>query len=113
MKNSWNDIISLLPLQEFMSLTSVQGKLHASTPCSIFYVNSLHAAWILQLLHPLICIEFMVALVPTISRVSPLFMSGRILEKSIFLQKVPKIYNWFLPYVGWVTIIMTEKPIIK
>ncbi|RWW26495.1 hypothetical protein BHE74_00040431 [Ensete ventricosum] len=30
MKNSWNDIISLLPLQEFMSLTSVQGKLCAS-----------------------------------------------------------------------------------
>ncbi|RWW53385.1 hypothetical protein BHE74_00040124 [Ensete ventricosum] len=72
MKNSWNNIIPLLPLQEFMSLTSVQGKLHVSTPCSIFYVNSLHAAWILQLLHPLICIEFMVALVPTISRVSPL-----------------------------------------
>ncbi|RWW42665.1 hypothetical protein BHE74_00051766 [Ensete ventricosum] len=33
MKNSWNDIISLLPLQEFMSLTSVQGKLCASVPC--------------------------------------------------------------------------------
>ncbi|RRT34014.1 hypothetical protein B296_00029047 [Ensete ventricosum] len=36
MKNPWNDIISLLPLQEFMSLTSVQGKLHVSAPC--FYL---------------------------------------------------------------------------
>ncbi|RWW06640.1 hypothetical protein BHE74_00028711 [Ensete ventricosum] len=33
MKNPWNDIISLLPLQEFMSLTSVQEKLCASTSC--------------------------------------------------------------------------------
>ncbi|RZR84250.1 hypothetical protein BHM03_00011021 [Ensete ventricosum] len=33
MKNPWNDIISLLPLQEFMSLTTIQGKLRASTPC--------------------------------------------------------------------------------
>ncbi|RZS17537.1 hypothetical protein BHM03_00049687 [Ensete ventricosum] len=33
MKNPWNDIIPLLPLQEFMSLTSVQGKLCASTLC--------------------------------------------------------------------------------
>ncbi|RRT39403.1 hypothetical protein B296_00048333 [Ensete ventricosum] len=32
MNNPWNDIISLLPLQEFMSLTSVQGKLRASAP---------------------------------------------------------------------------------
>ncbi|RRT34637.1 hypothetical protein B296_00046404 [Ensete ventricosum] len=30
MKNLWNGIISLLPLQEFMSLTSVQGELRAS-----------------------------------------------------------------------------------
>ncbi|RWV80220.1 hypothetical protein GW17_00058542 [Ensete ventricosum] len=30
MKNSWNDMIPLLPLQEFMPLTSVQGKLCAS-----------------------------------------------------------------------------------
>ncbi|RWV81009.1 hypothetical protein GW17_00057612 [Ensete ventricosum] len=42
MKNPWNDIISLLPLQEFMSLTSVQRKLRASTPCFIFYVDYLH-----------------------------------------------------------------------
>ncbi|RRT57352.1 hypothetical protein B296_00028082 [Ensete ventricosum] len=33
MKNPWNDIIPLLPLQEFMSLTSIQGKLCASAPC--------------------------------------------------------------------------------
>ncbi|RRT79611.1 hypothetical protein B296_00006624 [Ensete ventricosum] len=38
MKNPWNDIISLLPLQEFMSLTSVQGKLYASAP----YFHLLH-----------------------------------------------------------------------
>ncbi|RZS22682.1 hypothetical protein BHM03_00055489 [Ensete ventricosum] len=43
MKNRWNDMIPLLPLQEFMSLTSVQGKLCASTPCFIFYVDSLYA----------------------------------------------------------------------
>ncbi|RWW55210.1 hypothetical protein BHE74_00038163 [Ensete ventricosum] len=33
MKNQWNDIIPLLPLQELMSLTSIQGKLRASAPC--------------------------------------------------------------------------------
>ncbi|RWW35780.1 hypothetical protein BHE74_00059247 [Ensete ventricosum] len=54
MKNPWNDIISLLPLQEFMPLTSVQGKIRASTPCSIFYVGSLHAAWILHQDAPLL-----------------------------------------------------------
>ncbi|RZS25331.1 hypothetical protein BHM03_00058516 [Ensete ventricosum] len=72
MKNPWNDIISLLPLQEFMSLTSVQGKLHVS----IFYVDSLHVAWILHQVPPKllclsICIELMVALMPTIPLVSP------------------------------------------
>ncbi|RRT32148.1 hypothetical protein B296_00058569 [Ensete ventricosum] len=41
MKKPWNDMIPLLPLQEFMPLTSVQGQLRASTPCSIFYVDSL------------------------------------------------------------------------
>ncbi|RWV81538.1 hypothetical protein GW17_00057030 [Ensete ventricosum] len=48
MKNPWNDTIPLLPLQEFMSLTSVQGKLRDFPLYSIFYVNSLHAAWILH-----------------------------------------------------------------
>ncbi|RZS14820.1 hypothetical protein BHM03_00046557 [Ensete ventricosum] len=48
MKHLWNDMISLLPLQEFLPLTSVQGKLRASVPCSIFYVDSLHPAWILH-----------------------------------------------------------------
>ncbi|RRT41097.1 hypothetical protein BHE74_00037614 [Ensete ventricosum] len=38
----------LLPLQEFMSLTSVEEKLRASVPCSIFYVDSLHATWTLH-----------------------------------------------------------------
>ncbi|RRT53003.1 hypothetical protein B296_00016427 [Ensete ventricosum] len=61
MKNPWNDMISLLPLQEFMPLTSIQGKLCASAPCSIFYIDSLHATWILhqvppKLLHSSICI---------------------------------------------------------
>ncbi|RZS10261.1 hypothetical protein BHM03_00041449 [Ensete ventricosum] len=69
-------MISLLPLQEFMPLTSNQGKLCASAPCFIFYVNSLHAAWILhqvplKLLHSSICIELIVALTSTIPWVSP------------------------------------------
>ncbi|RRT54277.1 hypothetical protein B296_00049279 [Ensete ventricosum] len=84
MKKLWNDMIPLLPLQEFISLTSVQGKLCASAPCSIFYVVSLHVAWILhqvpsKLLLLSICIELMVALTPTIpwvsSLLSPIFTS--------------------------------------
>ncbi|RWW00386.1 hypothetical protein GW17_00036650 [Ensete ventricosum] len=76
MKNSWNDIISLLPLQKFTSFTSLQGKLRASALCFIFYVDSLNAVWILhqvppKLLRSLICIELMVALMPTIPWVSP------------------------------------------
>ncbi|RWW24311.1 hypothetical protein BHE74_00033940 [Ensete ventricosum] len=76
MKNSWNDMIPLLPLQEFMSLTYVSGKLYASAPYSIFYVDSLHATWILHQVSPKllcssICIELMVALTPTIPRVNP------------------------------------------
>ncbi|RWW52695.1 hypothetical protein BHE74_00040872 [Ensete ventricosum] len=64
-------MILLLPLQELISLTFVQGKLRASAPYSIFYVDSLHAAWILhqvppKLLGPSICIKLMVVLVPTI-----------------------------------------------
>ncbi|RZS12752.1 hypothetical protein BHM03_00044241 [Ensete ventricosum] len=75
MKNPWNDMIPLLPLQEFMPLTSVQGKLNASTPCSIFYVDSLHPTWILHQVSPKslrssICIELIVALASTIPRVS-------------------------------------------
>ncbi|RWV83495.1 hypothetical protein BHE74_00012712 [Ensete ventricosum] len=70
MKNPWNKMILLLPLQEFMPLTSVQGKLHASAPCSIFYVDSLHAAWILYQVPPKslcssIYIELIVALAST------------------------------------------------
>ncbi|RWV92897.1 hypothetical protein BHE74_00046075 [Ensete ventricosum] len=49
MRSSWHDMIPLLPLQEFMPWTFVQGKLRASAPCSIFYVDSLHAAWILHI----------------------------------------------------------------
>ncbi|RWW13599.1 hypothetical protein GW17_00022671 [Ensete ventricosum] len=52
MKNPWNNMISLLPLQELIPLTSIQGKLCASAPCSVFYVDSLHAAWILHLVPP-------------------------------------------------------------
>ncbi|RZR93636.1 hypothetical protein BHM03_00022172 [Ensete ventricosum] len=53
-----------------MSLTSVQGRLHASALCSIFYVNSLHTTRILyqvppKLLNLSIYIELMVALTPT------------------------------------------------
>ncbi|RWW49024.1 hypothetical protein BHE74_00044860 [Ensete ventricosum] len=49
-------MIALLPLQEFMSLTFVQGKLRASALCSIFYVDSLHTAWILHQVPPkLLC----------------------------------------------------------
>ncbi|RRT86044.1 hypothetical protein B296_00003812 [Ensete ventricosum] len=33
-------MIPLLPLQEFISLTSIQGKLRAFAPCSIFYVET-------------------------------------------------------------------------
>ncbi|RWW35952.1 hypothetical protein BHE74_00059064 [Ensete ventricosum] len=76
MKNPWNDIIPLLPLQEFMSLTSVQGKLYVS----IFYIDSLYTAWILHQVPPKllclsICIELMVTLMPTIPWVSPLLNS--------------------------------------
>ncbi|RZS07533.1 hypothetical protein BHM03_00038389 [Ensete ventricosum] len=76
MKNPWNNMISLLPLQGFMSLTTIQGKLHASIPYSIFYVDFLHVAWILhqvlpKLLHPLICIKLMVVVTPNIPQVSP------------------------------------------
>ncbi|RRT71537.1 hypothetical protein B296_00011856 [Ensete ventricosum] len=76
MKNPWTDMILFLPLQEFMSLTSVQGKLRASAPCYIFYVDSLCAAWTLhqvphKLLHPSIYIELMVAITSTIPLVSP------------------------------------------
>ncbi|RWW14665.1 hypothetical protein GW17_00021544 [Ensete ventricosum] len=60
-------MITLLPLQEFISLTSVQGKLCASTSCYIFCIDSLHVACILhqvlpKLLRSSICIELMVAL---------------------------------------------------
>ncbi|RWV81794.1 hypothetical protein BHE74_00002734 [Ensete ventricosum] len=48
MKNPWNDMILLLPLQEFMSLISIQRELCASTSCSIFYVDYLYAAWTLH-----------------------------------------------------------------
>ncbi|RRT55262.1 hypothetical protein B296_00007129 [Ensete ventricosum] len=76
MENPWNDMIPLLPLQEFMLLTSVQGKLCASAPCSIFFVDSLHAAWILhqvstKSLCSSICIELIVVIASTIPRVSP------------------------------------------
>ncbi|RRT73939.1 hypothetical protein B296_00002810 [Ensete ventricosum] len=52
MKNPWNNMIPLLSLQEFMPFTSVHGKLCASASCSILYVNSLHAAWILHQVSP-------------------------------------------------------------
>ncbi|RRT56026.1 hypothetical protein B296_00027565 [Ensete ventricosum] len=53
-----------------MPLTSVQGKLRASAPYSIFYVDSLHVAWILYQVPPKslcssIYIELIVALAST------------------------------------------------
>ncbi|RRT37704.1 hypothetical protein B296_00002700 [Ensete ventricosum] len=59
-----------------MPLTSIQGKLCASAPCIIFYVDSLYAAWILhqvppKLLRSLICIELIVALASIVPWVSP------------------------------------------
>ncbi|RRT63353.1 hypothetical protein B296_00042767 [Ensete ventricosum] len=42
-------MIPLLPLQEFMSSTSIQGKLRVfASWSSIFYVDSFHADWILH-----------------------------------------------------------------
>ncbi|RWV83150.1 hypothetical protein BHE74_00051653 [Ensete ventricosum] len=63
-----------------MPLTSVQGKLRASAPCFIFYVDSLHASWILhrvppKLLRSSICIELIVALESTIPWVNHLLSS--------------------------------------
>ncbi|RRT70028.1 hypothetical protein GW17_00023885 [Ensete ventricosum] len=55
MKNPWNDMVPLLPLQEFISLTHVEGKLCVFAPCFIFYINSLREAWILhQVSHKLL-----------------------------------------------------------
>ncbi|RWV79467.1 hypothetical protein GW17_00059388 [Ensete ventricosum] len=76
MKNLWNDMISFLPLQEFMSLTFVQGKLSTSASGFIFCVDSFHVAWIFhqvppKLLRLSIYIKLMVALAPTIPWVSP------------------------------------------
>ncbi|RWW03720.1 hypothetical protein BHE74_00019422 [Ensete ventricosum] len=76
MKNPWNSMIPLLPLQEFMPLTFVQGKLCAYAPCSIFYVDSLLVVWILhhvphKSLCSSICIKLIVALTSTIPWVSP------------------------------------------
>ncbi|RRT43538.1 hypothetical protein B296_00056345 [Ensete ventricosum] len=70
-------MIMLLPLQKFMSLTYIGGKLCASAPYFIFYVDSFHTAWSLhqvppKLFHPSICIELMVAFVLIISLVSSL-----------------------------------------
>ncbi|RWW45585.1 hypothetical protein BHE74_00048599 [Ensete ventricosum] len=51
-------MIPLLPLQEFMSLTSVQGKLHTSASCFILYVDSLHVAWTLHQVPPkVLCLQ--------------------------------------------------------
>ncbi|RZR81807.1 hypothetical protein BHM03_00008109 [Ensete ventricosum] len=55
---------------------------------SIFYIDSLHVAWILQQVPPKflclsICIELMVALMPTIPRVSPPLSSISTLTLSV------------------------------
>ncbi|RWW64748.1 hypothetical protein BHE74_00027996 [Ensete ventricosum] len=52
MKDPRNNMIPLLPLQEFMSLTSVQGKLCASAPCFIFYIDSLYGLGYFTKFHP-------------------------------------------------------------
>ena len=86
-------MILLLPLQEFMSLTSVQGKHCASAPCSIFYASSLYVAWVLhqvtpKLLHSSFCIELMLVLAPTIPRASPPLSMISILTPSVPLFKL-------------------------
>ncbi|RWW47413.1 hypothetical protein BHE74_00046604 [Ensete ventricosum] len=73
-------MIPPLPLHEFMPLTYIQGKLHAVALYFIFYIDSLHATWILhqvplKLLRSLICIELIVVLASTIPWVSPLLSS--------------------------------------
>ncbi|RRT41576.1 hypothetical protein B296_00057253 [Ensete ventricosum] len=98
MKNPWNHMIPLLHLQELISLTFVQGKLHASTPCSIFYVDSLHVVWILHQVSPKllrfsICIELMVALMPTIPWVSSLLSLISTLTLSVPLYDVVMDYS--------------------
>ncbi|RWW28230.1 hypothetical protein GW17_00007306 [Ensete ventricosum] len=70
-------MISFSSLQEFMSLTFIQGKLRASAPYFILYFDSRHVAWIFhqvlpKLLYPSIYIKLMVALAPTISQANPL-----------------------------------------
>ena len=94
-------MILLLPLQEFMSLTSVQGKHYASAPCSIFYASSLHAAWVLRqvtpkLLRSSFCIELMVvALAPTVPRVnsplSPISISTLSVPSFVLLWVTPPL----------------------
>ncbi|RRT67764.1 hypothetical protein B296_00009875 [Ensete ventricosum] len=96
MKNPWNNMITLLPLQEFIPLTSIQGKLRGSALCSIFCVDSLHTAWILhqvspKLLRLSICIELMVALMPTIPWVSPPLSSISTLTPSVPLYDVAMV----------------------
>ncbi|RRT46036.1 hypothetical protein B296_00054729, partial [Ensete ventricosum] len=51
-RDPWNDIIPLLALQESTYLISIQGKLRASAPYSIFYVYSLRVAWALHQVPP-------------------------------------------------------------
>ncbi|RWW11664.1 hypothetical protein BHE74_00003941 [Ensete ventricosum] len=58
-----------------MSLTSIQGKFHASALCFIIHDDSFYAAWVLhqvsfKLLYSSVYIELMVALTSTILRVS-------------------------------------------
>ena len=91
-------MILLLPLQEFMSLTSIQGKLHAFAPYFIFYADFLHAAWVLhqvtpKLLYSSICIELMVALTPTIARINPPLSPISISALSVFHFVLP----WVAP----------------
>ncbi|RWW52820.1 hypothetical protein BHE74_00040738 [Ensete ventricosum] len=98
MKNSWNDMILLLSLQKFMPLTSVQGKLCAFAPCFIFYVDSLHATWILHQVssksfRSSICIELIVAFASIISRVSPLLSSISTSTRSVLSYDVVLDYS--------------------
>ncbi|RZS23241.1 hypothetical protein BHM03_00056137 [Ensete ventricosum] len=81
MRDPWNDIISLLPLQELMSFFNLCPR---KASCLYFMFHFLcrliHAAWALhqappKLFHSSIYIEFMVALVSTILRVNLLSSS--------------------------------------
>ncbi|RRT35746.1 hypothetical protein B296_00052069 [Ensete ventricosum] len=99
-----------------MSLTFVQGKLCASAQCSLFYIDSIHAAWILyqvppKLLRLSICIELMVALMLTIPRLNASILHGSgksTLMNHLFGTNFREMdafkgrYNYYFKVTSWV-----------